>query len=220
MKGKYVVLMILSVAVSFAAGIGVHIGYVEYCEASQIEEQLAEVEQMEPVVEEQIRIRVNNGYVEWSDGTVWNRGEAVEVLRERDPYYIAEQAFKAFEENYRTELDSENQTTIEAELAEKHEIHVGVEKKTTTSTGTTNTGGSSSTVTSDTTVWEPTDTYIPPAEPVVPADPVAPPQPETPVTPPLETPVVPESPAEPSTPETPDAGTGDGEDIGWSDDYL
>lgn len=175
MEKKYVIILVLSIIASFALGAGAHIGYVAINEDKQKEE---------------LSIRVNNGYVEWWDGKVWNKGEAVEILTEQDPYFIAEQELKAFEEEYRNELDSENQIALDEEKEVGQELNVGVEKTTSSSSA----GASSSTTPA-------VGGYIP----YVPV----PSAPTTPTTPQPEIPVAPSTPS-----------TGDGEDIGWSDDYL
>ena len=206
MSGKQISILVISIILSFLTGVGAHIGFVVLIEENQSEE---------------MNIRVNNGYVEWWDGENWNRNESVEVLKEQDPYYIAEQELIAFEESYRAELETQNDAIIGEALEERKVPLVGVEKVVASSTATTS-STTSGNVTEETVatpeVVSPTPGYVaPPTTTVTPTVPVTP-------TPPVETPQ-PSTPAEPSVPVVPETpvtppATGDGEDIGWSDDYL
>ena len=153
--------------------------------------------------QEQIEVRILDGYVEWFDGTEWRRTESVEMLQEKDPYYIAKEAFEAFEESYQEELEQENQIALEeASFVMMKEPLVGVEKSTAKET-TTNKKTNAETSAPAQEQTGDSSGYTPDYTPSTPSTPA---QPETPV--------------QPETPAAPDAGTGDGEDIGWSEDYL
>ena len=202
MKGKYIFLLVASMTGTFVAGVGAHMEYMQIREEKMAEENKLQTAQTENQ-QEQIEVRILDGYVEWFDGAEWRRTESVEILQEKDPYYIAKEAFEAFEESYQEELEQENQIALEeASFVMMKEPLVGVEKSTakeTTTNKKTNTGTSAPAQeqTGDSSGYTPDYT---PSTPSIPA------QPETPV--------------QPETPAAPDAGTGDGEDIGWSEDYL
>ena len=175
----------------------------------------------------EVMVRVREGYVEWHDGTTWNRAQSVAELQTEDIYNLAQDDLKSFEESYRVTLDVENEALMQAQNEIMNEPLVGSDKKpvtTTTSvaTGADNTAetvvanvpgqsagvassgsaGSTSTPTTSTnpgtTTPSGTETTTPPAD----SGATTPPADSGATTP-------------PSTP-----STGDGEDIGWSDDYL
>ncbi len=183
----------------------------------------------------QIKVRVNDGAVQWFDGTYWNEVAPVEELQQQDKFYLAEESLAAFEQQY-TEAalaSAENDTDTATEYTD---LNVGKIKKdppitttqppqtNTSSTGDTTGGGSTgensggstgensggSTGGSSSNGSSGGTTTTPSTGTTTPTTPSTPT--ETPSTP-VET---------PSTPaETPsDSNTGDGENMEWSDDYL
>ena len=112
MKGKYIFLLVASMTRTFVAGVGAHMEYMQIREEKMAEENKLQTAQTENQ-QEQIEVRILDGYVEWFDGTEWRRTESVEMLQEKDPYYIAKEAFEAFEESYQEELEQENQIALE-----------------------------------------------------------------------------------------------------------
>lgn len=233
MKGKYIFLLIAAMSGTFVAGVGAHMGYTQIQKGKAVAESEAQPTQEEQLFS-QIEVRILDGYVEWFDGTEWNRTEKVETLKEKDPYVMAQQAFEAFEERYQAELEQKNQLAAEKADAAAAGPLVGVETKDekkpdvktekpakeqsgTTESPSTSGGGSTSAPSTPSTPQQPA-TPSTPQVPETPVQPETPTEPETPVQP--ETPSQPETPVQPETPAEPDAGTGDGEDVEWSDDYL
>lgn len=180
----------------------------------------------------QIKVRINDGAVQWFDGTYWNEVAPVEELQQQDKFYLAKESLAAFEQQY-TEAAMAATESIDATdganaTTEYADLNVGKIKndspKTTsqptqtdapatdvsTGGGSTNTGGSSDGSTSGSSSGSITTTPAPNTGTTTPTTPTTPT--ETPSTP-AET---------PSTPtETPsDSNTGDGENMEWSDDYL
>ena len=143
---------------------------------------------------EVIRVRVEDGQVQWYDGRLWNHVASVEELERQDRFFLAGEEFEAFEEELRQERAAGRQ-----EIIRQDETPVLVGQKETPKTTRPNTtvtapqepeetvpedgGGSDSGQSSGGGGSNP-----PPAE-------VAPP------------------PADTGT-------SGDGENMEWSDDYL
>lgn len=187
-----------------------------------------------------IQVRVNDGVVQWFDGTYWNDVAPTEELQAQDKFHLAETKLAAFEEQYIAEMVTiaNNQAEGDAEsVAEGNgatNINVGKIKKdppktTTTqpaqseipatsdndSGSTNNAGGNSSGAT--TTPTAPGTGSTTPSTPNTGT--TTPSTPDTGTT----TPSTPDTgTTAPSTPtETPsDSNTGDGENMEWSDDYL
>lgn len=237
MKRKEILLLGVTGISLFVLGFLAHIGYDKICEEPHVEDEIVVADATSETYE--VDVRINDGYVEWFDGSKWNREESVEELQAQDPYYLAQTALTEFEESYRAELESENQAAMEEANVVMQEPLVGSEKKTSSSSsGTTSkkedtsSGNDTQTQTSETTTTTTPAQTVTPSTSTTPSQstntsqstsstPAETQQPSTPSTP--ETPTQPETPSTPTVPETPaepDAGTGDGEDIGWSDDYL
>ena len=89
----------VGMSLPIVAGVGAHMEYMQIREEKMAEENKLQTAQTENQ-QEQIEVRILDGYVEWFDGAEWRRTESVEMLQERDPYYIAKEAFEAFEESY------------------------------------------------------------------------------------------------------------------------
>ena len=217
----------VSVMIGFFTGVGAHVGYIKVKEdkAAEAKMQQEEVELETAFV---TQLRVIDGYVEWFDGIKWNKGESVQVLANQDPYVKAAQEFALFEEEYQAILEKENQATLDSMIGMVNEPMVGIDKsagKDKASAAIDNTLDQEKPSQSDSNDW----TSAPsgpsaPTEPSTPSEPSTPAQPDSPAEP--STPAQPDPPAEPDPPAPeppaaePDAGSGDGEDIEWSDDYL
>lgn len=162
----------------------------------------------------EVMVRIREGYVEWHDGTTWNRARSVEELQTEDIYNLAQDDLESFEESYRMMLDMENEALIEVQNEIMSEPLVGSDKKpitTTTTSVVTGTDNTAETVVANvpgqsegTTSSGSAGTTTTPSTPSAPANPGT-----------TTTPSDSENTTPPSTP-----STGDGEDIGWSDDYL
>lgn len=138
-----------------------------------------------------IQVRVDDGQIQWHDGTLWHTAGSVEELMEKDRFVVAQDAFLAYVDEARR---------LEEELLQAHREQ---------------TGGRSPNVgqkeVPKTQVRPQTQTSAAPQE-------VAPtPSPE-PAAPPEESwgGGEPDPPAQPDPP----ADTGDGENMEWSNDYL
>lgn len=113
---------------------------------------------------EEIRVRVNDGMVQWFDGMKWNEVSSVEALQQEDRFYLAKAALEEFEQQYREQKmvgqqAAEQQVTEQQAAGQQIEnqkggtacvttLHVGVKKKEpakTTITGTQSTQAASGT---------------------------------------------------------------------------
>lgn len=160
------------------------------------------------VLPENIKVRVDDGEVQWFDGTLWHTVAAVEELVAEDRFSKAEEAFLAFAEQLRqeqAEKQAQEQAQQEQDTLLKEEGPAVGEKPTPKP--------------------DPKPQKKPEATPDA-EQPETVPDAEEPVeTPPSVSPGTPSAPAptpaptpQPTPP--PPADTGDGEDMGWSDDYL
>lgn len=210
-KKKWIVIIAAVAVVSFVLGFLVRIQIEKPDENDKGEAQVVVIENEVS----NITVRIREGYVEWYDGTTWNRAQTVGELQAEDSYYIAQQGLEEFEADYLIKIEDSNTLSTEGDSMIMSEPLVGSEKRpaseSTTqtvpqptdnggqeqvaaTTGQTPSTGSSQSGTT-------TSTTTTPSNPT--------------------TPSTSETPATPATPDTPtDSGTGDGEDIGWSDDYL
>lgn len=142
---------------------------------------------------EVIRVRVEDGQVQWYDGRLWNHVASVEELEQQDRFSLAGEAFEAFEEEMRQERAAGRQEIIsqdgDAVLVGQKEIQRPTTRPNTAAApqepeeSTPETGGGAD-------YSQPSgggSSNPPPAEATPPAD----------------------------------TGTsGDGENMAWSDDYL
>ena len=191
-------------------------GYGQSRESGEVPELESEtVEQSDVMTPEQlaaegylaadvIRVRVEDGQVQWYDGRLWNQVAAVEELEKQDRFSLAEDAFKAFEEELRQEKAAGREKIIGEEQGT---ILVG--QKETPKTTRPNTTA--------TAPQEPEETI-----------------PEAGGgdsgggsgdsggggNPPADSGGTPNPPPEVTQPPTDSGSTGDGEDSVWSDDYL
>lgn len=191
-------------------------GYGQSRESGEVPELESEtVEQSDVMTPEQlaaegylaadvIRVRVEDGQVQWYDGRLWNQVSSVEELEKQDRFSLAEDAFKAFEEELRQEKAAGREKIIGEEQGT---ILVG--QKETPKTTRPNTTA--------TAPQEPEETI-----------------PEAGGgdsgggsgdsggggNPPADSGGTPNPPPEVTQPPTDSGSTGDGEDSVWSDDYL
>ena len=151
------------------------------------------------LVPEEIKVRIDDGEVQWFDGTLWHTVAAVEDLVAEDRFCKAEEAFLAFTEQLIQEKVQEQAQVSQEQDTLLQEEGPEVGQKPT-----------------------PKPTPKPPKKPEQqePApdaeEPVETPPPSVPAAPPS----TPTGPAPTPQPTPPPADTGDGEDMGWSDDYL
>ncbi len=61
---------------------------------------------------EAIRVRVEDGQVQWYDGRLWNHVASVEELEQQDRFSLSGEAFEAFEEEMRQERAAGRQKII------------------------------------------------------------------------------------------------------------
>lgn len=203
-KKKRIVIIVAVAVVSFILGFLVRIQIEKPDENDKGEEQVVVIENEVS----NITVRIREGYVEWYDGTTWNRAQSVGELQEEDSYYIAQQGLEEFEADYLIKVEDSNALSTEGDSMIMSEPLVGAEKRPASETTTQ-------------TVTQPTDNggQEQVAATTVPNQSAGTSQGGAAATP--STPATSETPVTPTTPDTPtDSGTGDGEDIGWSDDYL
>lgn len=150
---------------------------------------------------EEIRVRIDDGEVQWFDGTLWHTVAAAEELAAQDRFYQAEEAFLAFTEQLRQEKAEEQAQARQEQESLLQEESLSVGQKPT-----------------------PKPSPKPQKKPEQPEsvpdvqEPVETPPPSAPAAPPSAP--APSVPASTPQPTPPPADTGDGEDMGWSDDYL
>ena len=164
---------------------------------------------------EELKVRIDDGEVQWFDGMIWHTVSSVEEMQKEDKFYLAQEAFRLFEEQMRqqgAESDME-----ESEINQAGTLSVGQKK-------------------------EPKPAEKPkPTKPVV-TEPVIDPSLQLPIPGSIPTPA-PDNIGQPSSPDSGgnsggnsgggssgggDGGssgsgggdTGDGENMEWSDDYL
>lgn len=162
---------------------------------------------------DEIRVRVNDGDVEWYDGRLWHRVASVEELVANDKFYVAQEKYGEFEEQLRQEEAVQQQ---KGTLLAQRQAETSVWQKDAPAPAST--PKPSSGTRPQTAVTAPVQTPGTPQQSAgndssnddsndndnstsAPAEP------------PADTPVEPPS----------DAGgsdTGDGENMEWSDDYL
>lgn len=157
-----------------------------------------------------IRVRIEDGQVQWYDGRSWHEVSSAKDLEQEDRFCLAQESFRAFDQQLRQEKEAKRLEEA-AELSE--ELSAGVketpkpvnrpavpqapaatpEPETQPETPPADNGGGGN------------PGYQPPAAPPPAATPT--PAPETP-------------PADTGGGDTGGDDTGDGENMSWSDDYL
>lgn len=181
-----------------------------------LEQELAEAKQereITPQILEQggylpaeaLRVRVDDGRVQWYDGQIWHDVAAVEELEKEDRFYLAGENFAAFDEQLRQESVAKRQEEAVA-LSENEDIVVGQKE-----------------------VPKPTARPKPAVTPQQPAT-TPEPEPEPEVAPPASSggggggggggSVAPPPAADPPQDSGGSSGGSDGEDSEWTDDYL
>lgn len=227
MNKKYWIILIAVAVVSFVLGF-----MVKFIITGP---EIKEVQENEIVVIENestdVAVRIREGYVEWYDGTAWNRAQSVDALQAEDIYNLAQDDLKAFEESYQITLEAENEAAAATQNDVMSEPLVGSDKRpvTTTTTqvpvsngnaeqsvvanvpgqsgGTTSSGSTGSSGSGSTTTPSGAGTTSTPSDSGTTSTPSD-----------SGTTSTPSDSGTSTTPSTP--STGDGEDIGWSDDYL
>lgn len=160
--------------------------------------------QEDALTAEMIQVRIDDGQVQWYDGTLWHNVASVEELAEEDKFYLAQDPFLAFsqelqQENAEGSVESWQTGTF---MAEENGLLVG--QKETPKPAAKPKAPSQPSPEETPAPQEPVDT--PPADNSQISTPSYNPPPSAPA---------PSTPA-PSTP----TDTGDGENMEWTDDYL
>ena len=226
MDKKHFAATVLTGAVMFAAGFLVRMTLEgpAQTETPQAEGDLETVEQSREVVLEELmaqgyidagklQVRIDDGQVQWYDGEIWHDTASVEELEKEDRFYLAEENFKAFQEELSQEREAERaqesvippeETTL---LVGQKETPKPAQKPKSNGSSSPKQGGSSVPAADPGYSWDDqgsSDNNQPAA-----SQPASPPQDTTPAAPPAP------------EPEPPSGGdTGDGENMEWSDDYL
>ena len=179
------------------------------------------------IASETVQIRVCDGAVQWYDGAVWETVGSLEDLSNQDMYHISKESLQALiEEISKKRLENQKEALIdpmrqEVQVAEvpkatpKPVVSTPAPVVTPVPVTPAPITGDDSADSGDDDPGDDSDdegNYEPEPEP----EPTPEPEPEP--TPEPEPEPTPEPEPEPET--TPETDTGDGEDIGWSDDYL
>lgn len=198
MNKKHLIINISVAIVFFVLGFLARMFIMEATDKGKEEKEVADIKQDDIYTVTEVDVRIREGYVEWFDGTTWNKVESVDALQAEDSYFLAQEGLNEFESQYASNLEKNNLALVEEESIVMGAPLVGVDNQSSTGAGTytpsqsttTNTPSTSTSTTPNTNTTEP-----PSAEP-----------PST---------------EAPSTTEAPsNTESQDGEDIGWSDDYL
>lgn len=171
-RQKWITLIVslLMLVIGFIAGLSVKFAIKNSADAVGTQEVMsAEVTGDDLLVENteqgnrEILIRIDDGMVEWFDGSKWCQAASVEELQQQDKFYLAKEALEEFEQNYIEEKTEEQQETLTILEEEEIPLLVGEKEKPKEKpkkeTPKTNT---SSEQTTDTPV--PTETPQPPAD--------------------------------------------------------
>ena len=54
---------------------------------------------------ETLKVRIDDGEIQWYDGTVWHTAATVEKMEKEDKFYVAEEDFRNFEEQMKQQLE-------------------------------------------------------------------------------------------------------------------
>lgn len=54
---------------------------------------------------ETLKVRIDDGEIQWYDGTVWHTAATVEKMEKEDKFYVAEEDFQNFEEQMKQQLE-------------------------------------------------------------------------------------------------------------------
>ena len=76
---------------------------------------------------EELKVRIDDGEVQWFDGMIWHTVSSVEEMQKEDKFYLAQEAFRLFEEQMRqqgAESDME-----ESEINQAGTLSVGQKKE-------------------------------------------------------------------------------------------
>ena len=243
MSKKWLIIAILVGLVSFGAGWLIPRD-CKVCEQSAVESSEVQVVIETPAPEivyqipegyiasEAVQIRVCDGEVQWYDGAIWRSVGSMEELSEQDMYNVSKDSLLALvEEISKKRLEEQVGTMVDPMTGE---VQVGEVPKATpkpvvvtpapvvtqapvvesgdTGSGSNNNASSNNNSSSDNNSGSSNDSGANsnPAPTTVPGEPTPAPAQPTPA---------PSEPTQAPTQETP-PDTGDGEDIGWSDDYL
>ena len=219
MNKRYWIILVAVAVISFMMGFAVKFIITEP-EIKEIDNaQTVIVESQEESIE--IEIRIREGYVEWYDGEIWNRVKPVEELQGEDIFQLAQDDLKEFEAEYLIKLETEEDSTVTETTDVMSEPLIGSVPKPATTSVPDNQATVDEESVSQTTAPASSSGgssgggSTPTPQPSTPPTETAPSTPSEPEASEPSTPTEPETPVTPSAPDT-----GDGEDIGWSDDYL
>lgn len=172
---------------------------------------------------EEKNARIREGYVEYYNGMTWVKVASVEELQLQDSYELAKKNLAEFEADYLEKVEEDYQLVVQEDANRISAPNVG-EKKEEGKSGNTNTSGNNISNGASSNSGNNTPTTEAPSggnssstveTPSTPPNTEAPSGDDSSST--TEAPSTP--PATEAPPVTEDSG-GDGEDIGWSDDYL
>lgn len=137
MKAVYFVATALVGVVMFGAGLLVRpaLGPWEQQEATAAPEEEVKVQQTEPIhgrtlaqgylSAEALKVRVDDGEVQWYDGVMWHTVASVEEMTKEDKFYGAQEAFQEFEE----QLKQQEADRAEAENVSGQEVPLTIGEK-------------------------------------------------------------------------------------------
>ncbi len=216
MNKRYWIILVAVAVISFMMGFAVKFIITEP-EIKEIDNaQTVIVESQEESIE--IEIRIREGYVEWYDGEIWNRVKPVEELQGEDIFQLAQDDLKEFEAEYLIKLETEEDSTVTETTDVMSEPLIGSVPKPATTSVPDNQAAVDEESVSQTTAPASSSGGSSGGGSTSTPQPSTPPTETAPSTPSEPEVSVPSTPTEPETPSASD--TGDGEDIGWSDDYL
>lgn len=138
MAKKQVMMMAATGIVMFAAGFlartvwgageGQEPPSEEQAAENPVEERKEEIEPEAPgyVMADKIRVRIEDNQVQWYDGRIWHSVASVGELEKEDRYYLAEEGFRAFDEQLMQEKAAKRQEEAGGEAPKA--LSVGVKE--------------------------------------------------------------------------------------------
>lgn len=66
-----------------------------------------------------LKVRINDGYVEWYDGALWHMAASVEELQKEDTFYMAQAEFETFMEQLKQENAGQQGGSLQIEAGEE-----------------------------------------------------------------------------------------------------
>lgn len=100
----------------------------ESVEVQQTEQSAVELAAQGYLSVEELKIRINDGDVQWFDGMIWHTVASMEELAKEDKFYIAQESFLEFEEQIKQQREERR---VEQESSEEQEETLLVGQKET-----------------------------------------------------------------------------------------